>query len=439
MTAIPRPILGSVGSRIRLVFGDNGKEWLLLLNNDNGDTKWQSTDWKGMSNAVHNQLNNCEKKGRDIKTVDIGPDGEWYIKGVKPDGSGGYSWWGRTMASDEIEKKNETQVCFGSNYRGTESYVIIIGRNGYSTGGNANSHLVKRMKKMNAGGKGIDFVRLFHNGQYYISDDEGSQWEIPNNHCRKQLEAKSVEEVAIAGDGAWVVIHPNSFQSSTGVDDELDKNLRDFFSEQRRWGNERRQQIQEAYADRERRRLARVAEQEAREQAEREARERVEREPREARERAEQEVREARERADREAREAAEREEQEAGEAANSGTHVSFLVAKLEERLAEEARDIREAEANLLKRKQSFHEAMQSMPESTRSQISLGTSGDTAANNNTCVICQTEPAEMAVVPCGHVCLCIACSDACMSGQSGSRHCPLCRGNIRSMLKLYMGR
>ena len=64
----------------------------MLLENDNGDAKWQSPDWKGIPNVVGKQLNNCADKGRDIKAVDFGPDGAWYINGVKPDGSGNHSW-----------------------------------------------------------------------------------------------------------------------------------------------------------------------------------------------------------------------------------------------------------------------------------------------------------------------------------------------------------
>ena len=75
MVEIPRPIPWSVGSRIRLVFGESGHEWLLLTDHDNGNATWQVKDWKGIPYAVSKQLNNCTAKGRDVKAVDFGPTG----------------------------------------------------------------------------------------------------------------------------------------------------------------------------------------------------------------------------------------------------------------------------------------------------------------------------------------------------------------------------
>lgn len=127
----------------------------------------------------------------------------------------------------------------------------------------------------------------------------------------------------------------------------------------------------------------------------------------------------------------------------NAVTRIASLEAKFEERLVEEAQDIRETEANLLRRKRSIHEAMQSMPTQTRSRISLGddTQGasDMTSNNNACVVCHDESALMAVVSCGHVCLCSSCSDACTSNRTGSRVCALCFRNIQTVLRIYMGR
>ncbi len=190
-----------------------------------------------------------------------------------------------------------------------------------------------------------------------------------------------------------------------------------------------------------RRRVARerkaAREREAREAAEREERER------EAREAAEREERERvrREAAEREERVRirretlrAEREEREAAAAAqrNAATRISSLEATLEKRMVEEAKDIKDMEAMLRKKKRSFHESMQSMPPETRSRITL----DNDSNQNTCVVCHDEVSIMAVVPCGHLCLCNRCSEVCMSGQSST--CPICRGNMQSVLRIYSG-
>lgn len=181
-----------------------------------------------------------------------------------------------------------------------------------------------------------------------------------------------------------------------------------------------------------------AAERAALEAAERAERERLRREAREAeraeRVRVEQETREVeRERVRREASELA------------ATTRISVLEAMLEERLTREAKDIKEAEErlqsrkeNLQSRKRSLLEAVQSMPQEAQARISLGDdyAQEAAGNNSICVICQDQPAIMAVVPCGHVCLCPVCSDVCLTDRSP---CPLCRGNLQSMLKLYFGR
>ena len=88
----PRPIKGTIGSRIRLIFGNTGKNWLLVLDNDNGDSIWQTHNWKGIYTKVANQMNNCSNKGRNVKEVDFGPSGSWFINGIKADGTGEHSW-----------------------------------------------------------------------------------------------------------------------------------------------------------------------------------------------------------------------------------------------------------------------------------------------------------------------------------------------------------
>jgi len=128
----------------------------------------------------------------------------------------------------------------------------------------------------------------------------------------------------------------------------------------------------------------------------------------------------------------------------NAAIRISSLEATLERRLIEEANDIKETEEKLretkeklLNRKRSFREAMQSMPPETQSRITLDDS-NTTSSDNICIICHDGPSLMAVIPCGHVCLCTNCSDVCMNGQNGQRTCPLCRGHMQSVLRFYLG-
>ena len=48
-----------------------------------------------------------------------------------------------------------------------------------------------------------------------------------------------------------------------------------------------------------------------------------------------------------------------------------------------------------------------------------------------CVICLSAPSSHAMVPCGHLCMCVACSE-----QGAFAQCPICRGRVESTLKIH---
>ena len=46
-----------------------------------------------------------------MKNVDFGPDGAWFVNGVKPDGTSDHSWWGGMQyADDQIKEYVKTRV-----------------------------------------------------------------------------------------------------------------------------------------------------------------------------------------------------------------------------------------------------------------------------------------------------------------------------------------
>mmetsp|Transcript_51584 Transcript_51584/g.85471 ORF Transcript_51584/g.85471 Transcript_51584/m.85471 type:complete len:210 (+) Transcript_51584:71-700(+) len=55
------------------------------------------------------------------------------------------------------------------------------------------------------------------------------------------------------------------------------------------------------------------------------------------------------------------------------------------------------------------------------------------AKNKECLICFNAEKTHAMVPCGHKCVCEGCAQAI---QSSSNQCPVCRGNIQSVLKVF---
>ena len=55
-----------------------------------------------------------------------------------------------------------------------------------------------------------------------------------------------------------------------------------------------------------------------------------------------------------------------------------------------------------------------------------------ASNYGECVVCLSETASHAVVPCGHMILCAACA-----GEARLEQCPLCRGAVAQLMRVFV--
>ena len=292
------------------------------------------------------------------------------------------------------------------------------------------------MKRIYASKKGFNFIRLFHDNIYFISDDEGTEWKgIPIDcACSKELKkVGKVDDFAYAGDGSWVIISPNHHVLSTGIDNDLSGHITKFYNDQQKRNNKRTLEIQEHHAGI--RRQQRV-EREASERVVREMLMRVEREALLEREEMERVEREAVLRAERLSREMVERE---AGERETNYRENNELVSILEVRIIEELKDITEQEIRLQKRKRSLHDSIEKIPTERRARIDSETTctivtTPTAAAD--CVTCHTAPSSRAIIPCGHHCLCDDCAVTLVALSPEARICPLCRGEIQSTLKIY---
>jgi hypothetical protein len=479
VTVPPRVISGSIGGRIRLILGDSGSEWLLLLNEDDGNREYQTPLWSSIPNDVAKQINNCTSKGRYIREIDFGgPDSKplWYMNGIKRDQTGDHSWWSANASELDIENftgESQFRVAFGTgqaddganyNYSGQEEakYVYLYRRNGYFARC-CNSHLENRMSRIQNRGKKIHSVRLFHNDGFFISDDEGKEWYGVGEHCGKELQKrnKKVEEVAVAKDGSWIVIFSNDFSASTGIDERLREQLARFFGRQRARNQTREQEITDYHA-----RIAQEkAEQEAREAAERA---RVEQEEREAAAAAEREQleREEQERIEQEAAEQERLRQQEEEtsyrqQAEREAVARQEMEACLEKQLLEEAQSISDLESLLNNRKRSLQQMIVTLPPERRPRLREILSDAAVSNSNSetttttieentnntphaavtrstvagCVVCHDANAERAMVPCGHFCLCDDCSETLWT-QDGAKLCPLCRVPIQRSLKIF---
>jgi len=241
-----RRIKGSAGSRIRLILGDTGDEWLLVLNEDDGDKEWQTVHMNCVPEDVATQMDNCSNRGRYVTEVDFGPTGAWYIRGKKRDNTGGHSWWGETEAFTDIKTSDQLKVSFGSDSDGRETYALLFGQNECVLSSNLNEDLEERIEHLQSQNKAIKFIRLFADDDYFISDDEGTDWLVGSYLHDELCEDGKVEDIAIAKDGEWVLIRPDRFESTDGMDASLDELLKQFYSRQKKWVKWREKEIQEA-------------------------------------------------------------------------------------------------------------------------------------------------------------------------------------------------
>jgi hypothetical protein len=336
-------------------------------------------------------------------------------------------------------------VSFGSNYNhyyetSEEIYVIISGSNGYCFSSNTPSGLKERIKRMHNRGKTINFVRLFDGRGYFISDGEGIQWGGNlGQHVGEELkrDGDCVHDVAVAKDGSWVVIRANKFASSTGVAEELTRELASFYSRVKQAERERIERAAREEAARrmreemERQRLEQEArEEQERIQREREEQERIEREAREEQERIEREAREEQERIEREIRQEQERLIREAAE------RVEREAKRLVTELKEDCQEVEVLERLIKKRKQDIMVRVESLPPSQQLNFEEQTVGwkEPLPSKVECVICNDGEAVQAMVPCGHHCLCNGCAAHIMT--STPRTCPLCREVVQMTVKIY---
>ena len=96
--------------------------------------------------------------------------------------------------------------------------------------------LVARIKRILGYGGSINFVRLFSQRGYFISDSEGVDWShLPNSltsHLEESDNNEDILNIAVAQDGSWVVIRTTRFNTFGVVSDNLKRRLKCFYEAQ---------------------------------------------------------------------------------------------------------------------------------------------------------------------------------------------------------------
>lgn len=90
---------------------------------------------------------------------------------------------------------------------------------------------------------------------------------------------------------------------------------------------------------------------------------------------------------------------------------------------------IRKLEAD--ERRQKLEESRKERRRQARNVGTIESHGSDTTDVPLCVVCQTNPREIIVLGCGHVCVCEDCA------ENIGDLCPLCRGHIEKLLPAYI--
>jgi hypothetical protein len=242
LTPPPKQVTGSTGSRVKLLLGTSGVDYVLFLDESDGLSEWQSPSWstgKGsLPSGLALQVNECAAQGRHITNVAFGQSGEWFVSAKKRNRTGACSWWGDVdaIASDQIGEyaaaAPRLQVSFGNE---TNRVLLVSGNNGYWTTG-VDHDLQARLNSINQSKHTIEVARLFSNGGYFIGSEGTVTWKALGAHLANEVKSgrnEGISDVARAHDGSWVVIRPDRFIASAGVSQELTTRLTLFYQMQK--------------------------------------------------------------------------------------------------------------------------------------------------------------------------------------------------------------
>ena len=417
-------IEGSIGSRIRVVFGKDRNQWCLILNHDNGTKHWQQRSWSNLPPDMVLALQDCHNQGCDeILRVDMGGpknDNVWYLLGTQ-----GF-----------LKFSSSCTVVFHSVVRGHAPFALSFGeRNGSSSMcymsavnnnrlHNLSSSLVRRIDSAAS----INIVRLFHNGAFFIQTDKEDCWKGVPSSCQKDISDHigTICDVALSRDGQWVKIGANGFAASSGIDDTLRAHLKDFYTKQleRQHQNKKNVETYKYYAERS---------DEQRKKKEEDEKERL----RHLQMIDKKNAREAREnRQEKERLEEAKRDlESRTETVTKSEMLIPIIKRELSDRKIALEEDI-QMKQRLLESESAKQEAKARELEAR--ELTQQNQSTNDGDAGLCVLCITEPAEKAVIPCGHLCFCEDCSQDYEIGgsQSHRRVCPTCRQPIRQVVKIF---
>ena len=131
--------------------------------------------------------------------------------------------------------------------------------------------------------------------------------------------------------------------------------------------------------------------------------------------------------------------------AKSSGEHLGVTVSLLLEKtnaLSHSLSRLMDDEAELAKSTSAQFSQLINLHETFSHQIKkvslLASAARKKFENNLCVICQSEPRSVVLMPCKHLCCCRICTESIMvkSSELQSGLCPVCRTQVRDTVTVY---
>ena len=131
-----------------------------------------------------------------------------------------------------------------------------------------------------------------------------------------------------------------------------------------------------------------------------------------------------------------------------SQEQVDLLQECLYEQVSHEIESLKHEQEALHQQQERFHarwkashKTLQRFAPSKRKEeladaLAQVSKNNYSAANGPCVVCHDLPATLAVIPCGHLCLCDVCVETFDMVEEIQKQCPVCRGLLMSTVKIY---
>jgi hypothetical protein len=232
----------SIGSRVHLVLGTHSNQWYLALDyDDTSNGKRQERHWSDLPLDLTQKLQACSTShGWYVRMDLVGgllePENPvaWYIAGVNQALGTSLSRW----SSDMIEKS------LNSIIKATDPSVELLLALGERNGSFSVCHISDTVQLHNLSPSlktkilsndtgAIKTIRLFHDGAFFVRNDRNEYQfggaGIPTACWRELSQGLPVSDLAVSADSEWVILRPDTFVASQGIDPILREHLDEFY------------------------------------------------------------------------------------------------------------------------------------------------------------------------------------------------------------------